>query len=140
MNFHQLLQQRDALLQQARLANMAFAYQRLGEFAGRIARARLHGLVRLDPGDAEAERPWPGLTALEGSQARLEEHFLDEDGVELADIFEFLGEDVNAGGVTFRLEEVADRFLAPLRRELESAGITLAGDTPPIQDTRRDHR
>ncbi|MDI1249112.1 MAG: hypothetical protein PSV13_09640 [Lacunisphaera sp.] len=51
MNFQQLLQQRDALLRQARLANTAYAYRRLDEFAGRIARARLHGAVTLRPGD-----------------------------------------------------------------------------------------
>jgi len=77
MNFHQLLHQRDALLRQARLANSAYAYRRLGEFAGRITRAQLHGAVRLDSGDPDGERPWPGLTALDGSQAVLEEHFLD---------------------------------------------------------------
>lgn len=43
MNFHHLILQRDALLRQARLANAAYAYQRLGEFAARIARARLRG-------------------------------------------------------------------------------------------------
>ena len=137
MNFHLLLQHRTALLRQARLANMAFAYQWLGNFAARIARARLRGLVRLDPGDPAAERPWPALAALEGSQAVLEEHFLDEDGVELADILEFLGEDVNADGVTFRLEELESRFLPRLRRELESAGIVLPGDAPRIEDSHR---
>jgi hypothetical protein len=128
MNFHQLIQQRDGLLRQARLANLAFAGQRLGVFAARIARARLRGLVRLRTGDPTAEQPWPGLTALEGSQAALEEHFLDEDGVELADILGFLGEDVAGGGFTFRLEELEDRFLSPLRQELESAGINLPGE------------
>ena len=136
MNFHLLLQQRAALLRQARLANIAFAYQRLDTYAARIARARLHGLVRLDRGDPAAERPWPALTALEGSQAVLEEHFVDEDGVELADILEFLGENVNAG-VTFRLEELENRFLPRLRRELESAGIAVTGEVPPMHGTNR---
>lgn len=137
MNFQQLLQHRAALLRQARLANLAFAYQRLGDLAARIARARLRGLVRLDPGDPEAERPWPMLTALECSQAVLEEHFLDEDAIELADILKFLGEDGHAEGVTFRLEEVESRFLAPLRRELESAGIILPADVWRIEDSHR---
>ncbi len=137
MNFHQLIHQRDGLLRQARLANLAFACQRLGLYAARIARAQLHGLVRLHPGDPAGERPWPGLTALEGSQAVLEEHFLDEDGVELADILGFLGEEVNAGGCTFRLEELEGRFLTPLRRELASAGITPAGEAPPMRGSSR---
>ena len=79
MNFHQLILQRDALLRQARLANAAYAHERLGEFAARIARARLRGAVSLEPGDPAGEQPWPGLTALEGSQAVLAEHFLDEE-------------------------------------------------------------
>ncbi len=136
MNFHQLLQQRDALLRQARLANTAYAYRRLGEFAGRIARAQLHGVVRLDPGDPVAERPWPGLTALEGSQAVLEEHFLDEDIIELADLLRFAGRDVGEG-ITFRLEELGGRHLPGLRRELEQAGLSPGLEASPAGDSNR---
>ena len=123
MNFHQLLHQRDALLRQARLANVAYAYQRLGEFSARIQRARLHGVVAVRPGDPEGAQPWPGLAALEGSQAVIEEHFLDEELVEFTDILAFLGEDLGCDGLEFRLEEIAGSFLPRLRRELESAGI-----------------
>ncbi len=137
MNFHQLLQQRDALLRQARLANTAYAYRRLGEFAGRIARAQLHGAVRLDPGDPAGERPWPGLTALDGSQAVLEEHFLDEDILELADILCFLGLDTGSG-VTFRLEELGARFLPGLRRELAQAGLNPGPESSPTEGS--NHR
>ncbi len=137
MNFHQLLQQRDALLRQARLANVAYAYQRLDGFAARIARGGLQGLVRLDPGDPAGERPWPGLTALEGNQSVIEEHFLEEDGVELVDILSFLGEEVDSGGATFRLEDLGARFLPGLRRELEQAGIHPAGETPRTEDPSR---
>jgi hypothetical protein len=137
MNFHELIHQRDGLLRQARLANVAFACQRLGVYAARIARARLHGLVRLNPGDPAGEQPWPGLTALEGSQAVLEEHFLDEEGVERADILGFLGEEVGAGGCTFRLEELEGRFLVPLQRELGAAGIPPPGAAPRIGGPNR---
>lgn len=134
MNFHQLLHQRDALLRQARLANTAYAYRRLGEFAGRITRAGLHGVVRLDSGDDAGERPWPGLTALDGSQAVLEEHFLDEEILELADILAFLGRDVEAG-ITFRLEELGGRYLPGLRQELEQAGINPGRASSPREDS-----
>lgn len=137
MNFHQLLHQRDALLRQARLANTAYAYRRLGGFAGRITRARLHGAVRLDSGDPAGERPWPGLTALDGSQAALEEHFLDEDILELVDILCFLGLDTDSG-VTFRLEELKGRFLPGLRRELALAGINPGPEASPAEDS--NHR
>lgn len=124
MNFHQLLHQRHALQRQARLAGVAYAYQRLGDFAARIAQARLHGLVALRPADPAGEPAWPTLTALEGSQAVLDEHFLDEEVVELADILEFLGEEVPSDGLAFRLEELESRFRSALRRELESSGVS----------------
>jgi hypothetical protein len=137
MNFHHLLHQRDALLRQARLANAAYAHQRLGEFAARIARARLRGAVVLHAGDPAGEQPWPGLRALEGSQAVLEEHFLDEELVELTDILVFLGEDVRTDGLTLRLEELAERFLPRLRRELEAAGIEVPVDPRTLADPNR---
>lgn len=137
MNFLQLLQQRADLLRRTRLANAAFAYQRLGVFVARLARARLHGLVALWPGDPAGERSWPALTALEDSQVAIEEHFLDEDIVELVDILGFLGEDVDSGGLTFRLDELESRYLPQLRRELEAAGIILAGDARRSKDSNR---
>ena len=36
MKLSKLLHQREALLRQTRLANLAYAYRRLGEFAGRV--------------------------------------------------------------------------------------------------------
>lgn len=136
MNFHQLLQQRDALLRQARLANTAYAYRRLGNLAGRIARARLHGAVTLRPGDPLENLPWPELIAEEGSQAVIAEHFLEEEIIELADIFAFLGGHDQPAECTFRLEEMGSRFLPGLRRELEQAGVVLEPDTP----ANRGHR
>lgn len=134
MNFHQLLHQRADLLRQARLANAAFAYQRLGDFITRLTRARLYGLVALRPGNPVVEQPCPELTALEDSQGAIEEHFLDEDIVELADILHFLGEEVYADGLTFRLEELESRYLPRLRRELEAAGIAVANNAPEVED------
>lgn len=137
MNFHQLLHQRDALLKQAHLANMTFAYQRLGDFSARIARARLQGPVRLHPGHPESERPWPQLTALEGSQAVIEEHFLDEDVIDLMDILAFLGRATGPDGQVFHLEEIADRFQAGLRRELERAGLNPGAEASQPEDSSR---
>jgi len=135
MNFQQLLHQRPALLRQAHMANLAFAYQRLGEFAARIARARLHGLVQLRPGDPAGEHPWPALTTLDGSQAVLDEHFLDEEIVELMDILGFLGEEMTTVGITFRLEELGGRHRSELHRELQLAGIIPAGEAPRRGDS-----
>lgn len=124
MKLSHLLIQREALLRQARLANLAFAYWHLGHLVARIAAARLHGKVCLQPVDPEAERYWPVLTALEGSQSVVDEHFTDQNIVELADLIVFL---TNSEGTdtTFRLEEMTAQFVAPLQRKLEQAGVEL---------------
>jgi hypothetical protein len=126
-----LLHQRPSLLRQARLANLAFAGAKLGDFAGRIARARLNGEVRLKPATPDAGQFWPVLVALNGRQSVIEEHFTDEDLMDLADVLAFLTGEGDAE-FTFRLEELADKFLAPLRHELERAGVELDHGFPSV--------
>ena len=135
MKFSDLLQQRFVLLRQAHLANLAFAYVQLREFAERIARSRLSGAVCLRQADPEREGYWPQLIALEGSPAVLEEHFTEEDVAELADLLAFAtdGDD----DLTFRLEEFAGRFVRPLRQELEKGGVELPADGADLEDSRR---
>ena len=124
MKISQLLQQRDGLLRQVRLANLAYAYWQLGQLVERIAGARLRGLVRLQPADPALAHSWPVLTALEGRQSVIEEHFTDEAIAELSGLLIFLcGED--GSDITFRLEDMAAQFLAPLRHKLEQAGVEL---------------
>ena len=124
MKLTHLISQREALLRQTHLANLAFAYQQLDALVARLSRAGLGGLVALEPRDPEAGRYWPALTALEGSQSVIEEHFTDADVADLADLLAFnAGRDDEAA--SFRLEELGERFLAPLRSELLKAGIQL---------------
>ena len=125
MKFHHLLHQREAALRQARLTTGAFAYHELGGFAARIARGQLRGEVTLHFADPAADRPWPVLLANEGSQSVIEEHFRDEDIVELADLIAFLTEGEGATTLTFRIEELEARFKGSLRRELEAAGVEI---------------
>jgi len=127
MKISQLLQQRDGLLRQVRLANLAFAYWQLGHLVQRIARARLGGLVRLQPADPALAHSWPVLTALEGRQSVIEEHFTDEAIAELSGLLIFLGGE-DAADMSFRLEDMAAQFLAPLRLQLEQAGVELEPD------------
>jgi hypothetical protein len=127
-----LLARRQALLRQARLASLAFAYTTLHDFARRIARAQLSGSVTLRHAAPHADRYWATLTALDGNQSVIEEHFTDEDLMDLADVLGFAtGND--AVEISFRLEELADTFLVPLRAELESEGIVI-----DQTDARRD--
>ncbi|MEO6995041.1 MAG: hypothetical protein ABI273_15650, partial [Lacunisphaera sp.] len=100
------------------------AYDRLSDFVTRIERARLSGEVRLQHPSLEGERYWATLTALEGNQSVIEEHFTDEDITDFADIVAFSSAKFELD-LTFRIEEVADRFLQPLRLHLKRAGVEL---------------
>lgn len=125
-----LLRQRADLLRQARLANLASAYQTLDELAQRIARARLAGRVTVTHAAPDVERYWPALTALDLSQSVIEEHFTDEDVCELASVLAFTtGEDELE--LTFPLEDFAELFLAPVRDELEREGVQLDASAVP---------
>lgn len=122
MKLSNLLLQRTDLLRQVRLANLAFAYDTLGEFARRIARGGLRGPVILRPVNADDDRYTATLTALECSQSMIEEHFSDEDVLLLSDVVAF------ATGhpgfeVTFHLDQLAEDFINPMRAELERAGV-----------------
>lgn len=122
MKFSQLLQQRDALLRQARLANVAFAHEWLRSFVDRGTKAGLQGSFVLRDGDLADGLPWPTLTAVTSSQSVVEEHFLEEDVVELADILAFV-DGARSSDRQIRLEEIRQSILPALRRELEEAGV-----------------
>jgi hypothetical protein len=130
-----LLSRRPALLREARLANLAFAYATLDNFSARIRRAQLTGRVTLKHAAPHAERYWASLTALDSSQSVIEEHFTDEDFMEMADILGFVtGND--ALDITFCLEDIAELFLAPLRTDLDRAGIIIDASTPQLEEPR----
>lgn len=138
MKFLELLHQRDALLQQARLANVAFAYRWLERFGARLQRARLRGAVVLRDGDSDDGLPWPTLEMLEESQAVWEEHFLEEDVLELMDILSFLKDGHRPAEMRFSLEDVAARLVPGLRRELEQAGVLPRAPDAAAADAARD--
>jgi hypothetical protein len=130
MKLSHLLQQRDTLLQQTRLANLAYAYRRFSDLAERMVHGGLRGQVRLQPADPATERYWPVLTALEGNQSVIEEHFAEENVTELADLLAFI---TGEPGVEryFRLEEMEEQFVAPLRTYLLQSGVVLEQESPP---------
>jgi hypothetical protein len=137
MEINHLLRQRSALLRRTRLANVAYAYAELGAFAGRIERGNLRGAVTLHPADPAAGRAWPGLVAEEGSQAVLDEHFLEEELLDLADLLAFATGTEPGKAFSFRLEEFARRFRHPLRQELKGAGVELPEGKPEDPDRKR---
>ncbi|HEY4247412.1 MAG TPA: hypothetical protein VGM64_11180 [Lacunisphaera sp.] len=132
MKLSALLNQRRVLLQQAQLANLAFAYDRLSGFAARIERGGLSGEVRLQHPALEGDRYWSSLTALEGNQSVIEEHFTDEDITDLADIVAFSSGKFELD-ITFRMEELGGRFLHPLRLHLKRAGVDF-DEAQPLHD------
>jgi len=130
MKISKLLATHHALIKQARLANQAQAYSTLRRCAERVRRAQLCGLVNLRQPNADLGRLWASLTALEGNQAVLEEHFSDEELMEFADAVAF-ARGVTGLDITFRLESLMAEFVVPLENELTQAGVVL--DIEPNQ-------
>jgi len=126
MKLSQLLATRKTIIRQANLANLAYAYATLTRLATRVAAARLHGLVQLrQAGSGDQEEPhWASLTALEGNQSVIEEHFDDDDLMALADaiVYAIGGE---FSDLEFKIEELPGKYVAPIRRALEKAGIAI---------------
>ena len=124
MKLSDLLASRKTIVHQATLANLAYAHQVLTSIAGRIADARLRGIVRLHQASEPRAGEWPTLTALTGSQAVIEEHFTDDDILELAEAIFFVA-DNHERDVSFPLDELATLFITPLREVLEKSGVTI---------------
>jgi hypothetical protein len=129
MKLSQLLLQREALLRQARLSNLAYAYSQLGQLVKRLGEAQLRGLVRLQQADSAVDRAWPTLTAMSGNQSVIEEHFTDENVLDLASFIAFITGETGME-ITFQLEDMGEQFIAPLERELERAGVVIDPHQP----------
>lgn len=137
MKISKLLATRQALLRQTQLANLAYSYTTLEKFAQRIATGNLHGLVKLRPADPDEESFWASLIALEGSQSVLDEHFADEEILELAEALTFAGEG-DFDEVEFRLEELAEKYVLPVRQLLEGSGIVIDATRNQARATPRN--
>jgi hypothetical protein len=79
------------------------------------------------------------LTALTGNQSVIDEHFSDEDVLQLVDSLEFALES-NFSELEFELDEMAATYAPPLLEALLCAGVVL--DDPLIENnappTRRE--
>lgn len=134
MNISHLLAHRDAYLERARLANLACAHEKLRSFADRLARAGITGRVRLRSTGPDDEPSVPTLTALDSHPAVIEEHFTDEDAVDLVDVLRFLRGD-EAVDLVIAAPEIPTSLLGPIRAELQRAGVSVGegatADGPP---------
>jgi hypothetical protein len=131
-----LLSRRLALLHEARLANLAFAYTTLRNFSARISRAQLSGHATFKSPAPHGERYLASLTAWDSSQSVIEEHFTDEDLMEVADVLTFVT-GTDPVDITFALEDFEDLFLIPLREELDREGVTIDRPMPQLEEPYR---
>ena len=141
MKISKLIATHHAILQQARLANLAQAYVTLWRCAERVRRAQLCGLVNLRQPDAGEGRFWATLTALEGKQSVLEEHFCDEELMDFADAVAFV-RGIAGLDIRFRLEALSVEFVAPLEAQLKQAGVEFdleAENSGGLGDSFRSH-
>ncbi len=138
MKFDDLLNYRDELVRHARLANVAYAYQWLSQFSARVAQSGLRGEVVLRAADSEGNPRRPMLIASDFSQAVVQEHFLDAEIAELAEVLAFVHNGSVVITLKFRLEEVAARFLPALRRELEESEVFPEEPASSPEDAGRD--
>jgi hypothetical protein len=134
MDIHHLIQQRDAILRQARLTNLAYAHRRLGEFSARFARAGITGEIRVEPAVPEEGRPEAVLVAA-CAPAVVAEHFLEEDAAELADLLGFVRGQADDGAHTLDIREIETVLRPALARALTREGVT--GFAPPPDRGRR---
>ena len=122
MDIHHLLHQRDAILRQARLANLAYAHQRLGEFSARLARAGITGEIRLEPAAPAEGRPEAVLQA-RCSPAVVAEHFLEADEAEFADLLAFAGSRTDGEAHVLDVAEIETVLRPALARSLAREGV-----------------
>jgi len=124
MKISKLIATHDSIIEQARLANLAQAYVTLRRCAECVRQAQLFGLVNLRQPDADEGRLWASLTALEGNQSVIEEHFSEEELMELADAVAYLRSTSHLN-LTFKIEALSAEFVAPLEGLLKQAGVVL---------------
>ncbi|MFT3783477.1 MAG: hypothetical protein QM790_15805 [Nibricoccus sp.] len=136
MKISKLLASHKAIMKQARLAAQAQAYLALSRYSERVRRAGIIGRVHLRHPDADEGIFWATLVALDGAQSVIEEHFSDEDVMELADAVALVC-GVEQLDVVFPIEAIEEKFVKLLRRELRKEGVTFDLDAQEIKAKRR---
>ena len=123
MNFDFLLLHRDELRRAARLANLAYAYQWIGNFAWKIAWLGVTGEVVLRGANEESGREHAALVAQDFNQSVADEHFLPEEIDELHAVLSSVHDSGLILEMRFRLEGLGDVYRPALRRVLELADV-----------------
>lgn len=134
MNLDFLLLHRDELRRAARLANLAYAYQWLGNFAWKVAWLGLRGEVVLLGPNPQMNRAQAVLVAQDFSQSVAEEHFLPEEIEELHAVVTSVHDSGQILEMKFRLEELGDLYRPVLRRVLEMADVLPGKQTSAVDE------
>ncbi len=132
MRFDYLLQHRDELRRIARLANLVYAYQWLGNFSERIARSGLTGLVVMRGPNVHANRHQAVFLAQDFSQSVVDEHFLPEEITELHGVLSIVHDTGLILEMRFRLEDIGDVYLPALRCALVVADVDVLPKKQPF--------
>ena len=138
MKYDDLLSYRDELVQAARMANLAYAHQWIGNFADRVARTGLSGEVVLRGPNPAEERQQAVLEACDLSQAVIDEHFLAEEVGELHNVLAFVHDASFVVELRFRLEDIGSMYLPALRHALEIADILPRKRTRTAKTAKRN--
>jgi hypothetical protein len=120
MNFDFLLAHREELRRAARLANLAYAYQYIGNFAWKNAWTGVKGEVILQKKDGDE---FAKLIGQDVSQSVIDEHFLPEEINELHEVLSSVHDSGAIIEMKFRLEGLGDVYRPALRRVLEIADV-----------------
>jgi hypothetical protein len=131
MKFNDPHKRQHELLQVIRIAKLAYAYQQMAKFAGRIANAGLRGEVALRGPDPEADRPVPVLLACGFSQSVIDEHFLSDEIAELYAVLAYVHQAEVIFEMRFRLEDIGAVYLPAFRlaEALARKGLAACDDS-----------
>jgi hypothetical protein len=126
MKLSALLASRSTILRQAVLAHTASAWLTLQHASLRIAAAGLRGTVHLrqDDPDDEADAPWATLTSDEIRASVLEEHFTEDELIELAEALAYATDSSHAD-LEFQIETLGETYAAPLMEILQKSGVKI---------------
>lgn len=138
MKYDDLLSYREELVQAARMANLAYAHQWIGNFADRIGRFGLTGEVVLRGPNPAEERTAAVLEGAELNQSVIDEHFVAEEIAELHNVLSFVHDASFVVELRFRLEDIGTMYLPALQHALELADVLPKKRVRAAKTTKRN--
>lgn len=134
MKFDDHQKRLNKVLEVIRIAKLAFAYQQLGKFAERIAKAGLRGKVVLRGENPGGDQPRSVLIAHGFSQSVIEEHFLQEEITVLHAVLAYVNQADPIYEMRFRLEDIGAVYFPAFRlaEALARKGLAACGEADDV--------